>query len=89
MMDTLSFTILPYEKNINGCVVIFLENLQSQGKKKMMAVKLMWNGLHSRVFPIEYEDEKELLFKLRVEIAKMKWLYWIYGKELAQEILNQ
>jgi len=89
MADTLSFTILPYEKNINGCIVIFLENLQNPKGKKRMAVKLIWNGLHSRVFPIEYEDEKELLFKLRVEIAKMKWLYWVYGKELAQEILNQ
>ena len=89
MADTLSFTVLPYEKNVNGCIVVFLENLQNPKGKKRMAVKLISNGLHSRVFPIEYEDEKELLFKLRVEIAKMKWLYWVYGKELAQEILNQ
>ena len=89
MTADLSITILPYDKNISKCVVIFIENIPLKGNKKQMAVKLMWNGVHSHVIPIEYEDEKELLFKIRVEISKLKWVYWTYGKDLAQEILDQ
>ena len=89
MSSDLSITILPYDKNISKCVVIFIENIPLKNGKKQMAIKLMWNGVHSRIIPIEYEDEKELLFKIRVEIAKLKWVYWAYGKDLAQQILDQ
>jgi len=90
--QTVTVTILPVAVEVDGAVVHILEILRSRmpgGKTAYHAVcKIEWNGIISRNFTISFTSDEEFREKLRTEVAKLKLMTWLYGKNFIGKVVS-
>jgi len=86
-----SFTLPPLSITLDGCIVDVLEVTRStliSGETWLhVAVRINYMGVRSRVFTIDARSQREFIDKLRVEIAKVKFIYYAYGIELLRRLI--
>lgn len=88
----LTITILPVSVEVDGATVHILEILKSRlpGNKTVYHAicKIDWNGITTRNFDITFSSEKEFKEKLRTEVAKLKLMNWLYGKDFLSKVVR-
>jgi hypothetical protein len=90
-VSTERFQLLPVFLEIDGVPVMLLEvskQTPAYGPPYYIAsVKVIYKGIHSRVFPLVVRDENDLRNKLKVEITKIKFIEAIYGLEEVRRVI--
>ena len=84
----LDLTILPVEVDVDGCTAIILEaaKLNLPWEEYQVAVQIQCGDVLSNVFHIAYRDSKELTQKLRTEVAKFRYIVFLYDKERLKQL---
>ncbi|RLI86869.1 MAG: hypothetical protein DRP01_03245 [Archaeoglobales archaeon] len=89
----LTITILPVSVEVDGAIVHILEILKSRmpgGKTVYHAIcKIDFNGITTRNFDITFKTEEEFKEKLRTEVAKLKLMNWLYGKDFLAKVVSR
>ena len=84
-MMALQVELGPRELEVDGARVTILEVLKTStpwlGDEYHVVVRIRLGGVTSKPFTIDVRGERELIEKLRVEIAKMKLFKFIHGEE--------
>jgi len=84
--------ILPITLEVDGVRVHLLEALKSKlpdGKTIYHAVvKVDYHGIISRQFDITFSTNEEFREKLRTEIAKIKLMDFLYGREFVKGVIS-
>lgn len=52
------------------------------------SVKIIYKGIHSKVFPLYVRNTQDLVNKLKVEITKIKFIDHAYGIEEVRRIIT-
>ena len=85
-------SILPVSVEVDGAIVHILEVLKSRlpnGTIFYHAVcKAEWNGITTRNFVISFRTEEEFREKLRTEIAKLKLMDFLYGRDFVKKVVS-
>lgn len=91
-METIPFRLPPFSIELDDCIVDILEvtktTLISGEAWYHVAVRINYRGLKSRRFTVDVRSERELKDKLRVEIAKVKFIYYAYGIEEVRRLIT-
>ena len=51
------------------------------------SVKIIYKGIHSKIFPLFVKDIQDLVNKLKVEITKIKFIDYAYGIEEVKRLM--
>ena len=91
-MSTERFQLLPVFLEVDGVLVMLVEvSMQKPvyGPPYYIAsVKIVYKGIHSRVFPLIVRDENDLRNRLKVEITKIKFIEAMYGLEEVRRVIT-
>jgi hypothetical protein len=84
----LDLTILPVEVEVDDCVVTILEasKLNLPWEEYQISAQVQCRDALSNVFHITYRDSKELTQKLKTEVAKFKYVIFLFGKERLRQL---
>ncbi|MGC8983545.1 MAG: hypothetical protein ACP5KA_07345 [Desulfurococcaceae archaeon] len=84
----LDLTILPVEVEVDDCTAVILEaaRLNLPWEEYQVAVQVQCKDAVSNVFHITYKDSKELTQKLKTEVAKFKYVIFLFGKERLRQL---
>jgi|YelNatPaOPRAMG01_1025707.scaffolds.fasta_scaffold00562_48 hypothetical protein len=90
-METKSILIPPIFMQIDGVTVELVEVskhfLAPDQPYYIASVKIIYKGIHSRVFPIFAKDITDLKNKLKVEINKVKFIEYSCGLEEVKKLI--
>lgn len=85
-------SILPVSVEVDGAVVHILEVLKSKLANNTTyyhaICKIEWNGITTRNFFITFKSEEEFREKLKTEIAKIKLMSFLYGREFVRKVVS-
>jgi hypothetical protein len=91
-MISSTLQITPFFIKIDDVTVEILEvseqPLISGDKWYIASVKIIYKGIHSKIFPLFVRDEVELKNKLKVEITKIKIIDYSYGLEEVKRVIT-
>jgi hypothetical protein len=91
-MESSTFQITPFFLEIDGVTVQIVEVAKQQlisGEVwYIVPVKIIYKGIHSRVFPMFVKDIRELKNKLKVEITKVKIIDYSLGLEEVKRLIT-
>jgi hypothetical protein len=91
-VSTERFQLLPIFLEVDGVLVMLVEVSMQRpiyGPPYYVAsVKIIYKGIHSKVFPLIVRDENDLRNKLKVEITKIKFIEAIYGLEEVKRVIT-
>jgi hypothetical protein len=84
--------LLPQLLEVDGVPVMLVEVSKQEplyGQPYYIAsVKLIYKGIHSKVFPLFVKNTNELMNKLKVEITKIKFIDYMYGLEEVRKLIT-
>ena len=83
--------IPPFTVAVDDCLVDILEVLEHRppwGPEYTVAARIRCHGIATRTFDLTVRDTRQLLARLRAEIAKLKILVLEYGPEEAEKLLG-
>jgi hypothetical protein len=90
-VSTERFQLLPIFLEIDGVPVMLIEASKQEpiygAPYYVASVKIIYKGVHSKVFPLIVRDENDLRNKLKVEITKIKFIEAIYGLEEVKRVI--
>ena len=85
-------SILPVTVEVDGVIVHILEVLKSKlGNNTVFyhaVCKVEWNGVTTRNFVVTFRTEEEFREKLRIEVAKLKLMSFLYGGEFLRKVVS-
>ena len=91
-MSTERFQLLPVFLEVDGVPVMLIEASKQQPlygpPYYLVSVKVIYKGIHSKVFPLMVRDESDLRNKLKVEITKIKFIEAMYGLEEVRRVIT-
>jgi hypothetical protein len=91
-MESSTFQITPFFLEIDGVTVQIIEVAKQQlisGEVwYIVPVKIIYKGIHSRVFPMMVRDIRDLKNKLKVEITKVKIIDYSLGLEEVKRLIS-
>lgn len=91
-MMTQSFIIPPFFIEVDGVFVQVIEvlktSLVSGESYYHVVVSVNYKGIKSRRFTLDVRNEKELVNKLKVEIAKIKMIEYCYGLSEVRRLIS-
>jgi hypothetical protein len=84
--------LLPQLLEVDGVPVMLVEVSKQEplyGQPYYIAsIKLIYKGIHSKVFPLFVKNTNELMNKLKVEITKIKFIDYMYGLEEVRKLIT-
>jgi hypothetical protein len=84
--------LLPQLLEVDGVPVMLVEVSKQEplyGQPYYItSVKLIYKGIHSKVFPLFVKNTNELMNKLKVEITKIKFIDYMYGLEEVRKLIT-
>jgi hypothetical protein len=90
-MESSSIQLTPLFLEVDGVTVQLVEvskrQLVSGDVWYICSVKVIYKGIHSKVFPLYVKDTQDLKNKLKVEITKLKFIDYSYGIEEVKKLL--
>jgi hypothetical protein len=91
-METSTLQLTPIFLEVDGVPVELVEVSKQQlisGEVWYIAsVKIIYKGIHSKVFPLYVKNTQDLVNKLKVEITKLKFIDYAYGIEEVKRLLS-
>jgi len=91
-METTKIQITPFSIIVEGVPVRILEVLKTaldpQNPWYHVAVQISYRGVQSRIYTLDVRDTKDLVKKLKVEIAKIKMAEYVYGREELKRLVS-
>jgi len=80
---SISLFITPLDVEVDGAIVTILEvaKLQLPWEEYQASCQVKYKDVISRVFQVSYKDSNELKQKLKTEVAKFKYAYFLLGRE--------
>jgi hypothetical protein len=92
-VSTERLQLLPVFLEVDGVLVMLVEvsklELPYGPPYYAVSVKIIYRGIHSRVFPLFVRDENDLRNKLKVEVTKIKFIDYMYGLEEVKRLLTE
>jgi hypothetical protein len=84
----LDLTILPIDVEIERCIVSLLEvaKLNLPWDEYLVSVQVRCGDASSQIFHVSYRDSRELMTKLRFEVAKFKYLLYVLGRDRLRQL---
>ena len=90
-METFTIQLTPFYIEVDGVTVQVVEvskrEFPTGETQYIVSVKIIYKGIHSRVFPIFVKSTQELVNKLKVEITKIKFVEYAYGIEEIKRLM--
>jgi hypothetical protein len=77
----LNLYILPLDVEIDDCIATILEVSKLVFETYQASIQVKCGDAISNIFHITYKDGKELRKKLEIEVNKLKYALFIYGKD--------
>jgi len=91
-METSLIQLTPLSIEIDGVTVQLIEvskqQLISGENWYVVSVKIIYKGIHSRVFPIFAKNTQDLINKLKVEITKIKFIDYTTGINEVRRLIS-
>jgi hypothetical protein len=91
-METATLQLLPIFLEVDGIQAQLIEvskhQLVSGETWYIASVKIIYKGIHSKVFPLYVKNTQDLINKLKIEITKIKFIDYAYGIEEVKKILS-
>lgn len=91
-MESSTIQITPFFMEIDGVTVEVLEASKTEfvwGETTYtVSVKIIYKGIHSKVFPLFVKNLNDLINKLKVEITKVKVLEYTYGLDEVKRVIT-
>jgi len=89
----MSFHLLPIAIDVDGARVEIFEvmkyELPSGDVIYRVTCRIIWRGIKTRVFSLDAKDMDDFRKRVEIEIAKMKMMYLIGGRELVEEVVSR
>lgn len=82
------FYVLPLSFEVEGCEVILLEvtKIPSPDKMYRASLSIKCGDAQTLVFPLFFKNSKELKYKIKGEVSKLKYFIFLYGKEKMKKL---
>jgi hypothetical protein len=84
--------LLPQLLEVDGVPVMLVEVSKQEPLYSqpyyIASIKLIYKGIHSKVFPLFVKNTNELMNKLKVEITKIKFIDYMYGLEEVRKLIT-
>jgi hypothetical protein len=91
-METTTIQLTPFYVEVDGVTVQVVEvskrELHTGETTYIVSVKIIYKGIHTRVFPMFVKNTQELVNKLKVEITKIKMVEYSYGLEEVKRLMG-
>jgi len=91
-MESSTFQLTPFFLEVDGVTVQVVEvskqQLISGEVWYIVPVKIIYKGIHSRIFPMFVKNITDLKNKLKVEITKVKLIDYSYGLEEVKRLIG-
>jgi hypothetical protein len=90
-VSTERFQLLPVFIEVDGVLVMLIEVSKHESvygpPHYTVSVKIIYKGIHSRVFSLSVRDEADLRNKLKVEVTKIKYIDYMYGLDEVRRLI--
>jgi hypothetical protein len=86
-MINISFQITPFFIDVDGVAVQIIEASKTSFGEYIVSVRIIYKGIHSRVFPLPVQNTDDLMNKLKVEISRVKFIEYMFGIEEVKKLI--